>query len=119
MEVENLEKYKFIVSWRFKEQKLNKEISFSILPYSIPSMLPIFKSPLIWNKSLIPLNTFASKVSHIHWSNFRTLDQPQGSTQYPFLLSFRIEYNAHFKFGVIKKKTIFLKNSTFVYPYLF
>ena len=47
MEVENLEKWKFIVSWRFKEQKLNKEISSSILPHFIPYMLPIFKPPLI------------------------------------------------------------------------
>ena len=48
MEVENLEKWKFIVSWRFKEQKLNKEISFNIVPHFIPYMLPIFKTPLIW-----------------------------------------------------------------------
>ena len=33
MEVENPEKLKFIISWRFNEQKLNKEISFNILNF--------------------------------------------------------------------------------------
>ena len=35
MEVENLEKWKFIVSWRFKEQKLNKEIKHPLSFHSI------------------------------------------------------------------------------------
>ena len=33
------------------------------------------------------------RASHIHWSNFRRLDHPQGISRYLFLLLFHIEDN--------------------------
>ena len=38
------------------------------------------------------------KQANIHWSCFRRLDHPQGSSRYPFLLLFHIKDNVQFNF---------------------